>query len=181
MELSRNDIILLAFVVLEMAWAAFMIYRPTHAAEPVVITKTNKIEIHDEPIEHIENITVSVEEAIKPELVMDYGEREIIARLVNAEAKGEDMIGKRLIVDVILNRVEAEGFPNDVEGVIYEPRQFTTPAAGYTDEDMEAVELELFKRLDHNVVYFRTGRYHSIGKKLYIHGSHYFSGKEIKP
>ena len=181
---DKGDIFLIVFISIEMVWAAFMVYRPTLAAEPeketgIVITKDSEPVLKlDEPKgEQILNISVNVSEAIKPEFTLDYGDRELMARLVNAEAKGEDMIGKRLIADVILNRLEAESFPDTISGVIYDDGQFATPAAGFESDDMEAVELELYKRLDKDVIYFRTGRFHNIGTRLYQHGGHYFSGK----
>lgn len=184
-KIDKGEMILIAFVLLEMIWAAIMIYKPTLAAEAkegITITKdAEPILTLNEPAKlKVVNINVNVSEAVKPELKLDYGDKELIARLINAEAKGEDMIGKRLIADVILNRVENEGFPDEVSSVIYEAKQFTKPSAGFTDEDMEAVELELYKRLDRDVVYFRTGRFHDIGKRLYQHGRHFFSGKDTE-
>lgn len=187
-KIDKEGVVLAVIVILEMAWAAVMIYRPTMAAEPsagITITKTEapavKIQEPEPTIteEKTINISLRVEEAIKPERELEKGDKELIARLVNAEAKGEDMIGKRLIVDVILNRQESESFPDEISSVIYEAGQFTRPSAEYTDEDMLAVEYELLQRLDRNVLYFRSdGKYHGCGKKLYQHGGHYFSGKD---
>ena len=185
-KVDKGDILLAVFVALEMIWAAVMLYRPTMAAEPstgITITKTERSEMKEEPEpviteEKTINIRLSVEEAIKPERTLEKGDKELIARLVNAEAKGEDMIGKRLIVDVILNRQESEAFPDEISSVIYEAGQFTRPSAEYTDEDMLAVEYELLQRLDRDVMYFRTEKYHGHGEKLYQHGRHYFSGKD---
>ena len=186
-KIDKGDVALAIFVALEMIWAAVMIYKPTLAAEPsagITITKTEAPAvqiIEPEPViteEKTINIRLSVEEAIKPERKLEKGEKELIARLVNAEAKGEDMIGKRLIVDVILNRQESEDFPSEITSVIYEAGQFTRPSKDFTDDDMLAVEHELLQRLDRNVFYFRTGRFHECGTKLYQHGGHYFSGKD---
>lgn len=186
-KIDKEDIVLAIIVLIEMAWALAVLYRPTMAAEPstgITITKTEAPAVKEaepEPTiteEKTINISLRVEEAIKPERTLEKGDKELIARLVNAEAKGEDMIGKRLIVDVILNRQESESFPDEISSVIYEAGQFTRPSAEYTDEDMLAVEYELLTRLDRNVFYFRTGRFHGCGKKLYQHGGHYFSGKD---
>ncbi len=45
-------------------------------------------------------------------------EVDMLERIVEAEASGEDMIGKILIVNVVLNRIKDDTFPDTVEGVI---------------------------------------------------------------
>lgn len=47
-------------------------------------------------------------------------EVEMLERIVESEATGEDMIGKILIVNVILNRMSDEDFPDSIEGVIFQ-------------------------------------------------------------
>ncbi|WP_028402377.1 LysM peptidoglycan-binding domain-containing protein [Ectobacillus panaciterrae] len=51
-------------------------------------------------------------------------ERDLMARLVTAEAKGEPYKGKVAVAKVVLNRVDAEGFPNTIKDVIYEPIKY---------------------------------------------------------
>ncbi|MGN4715565.1 cell wall hydrolase [Bacillus cereus group sp. MYBK226-2] len=48
-------------------------------------------------------------------------EKDLMARLVTAEAGGESYKGKVAVAKVILNRVNANGFPNTITDVIYEP------------------------------------------------------------
>ena len=48
-------------------------------------------------------------------------EVDLMARLVNAEAGGEPYAGKVAVAKVVLNRANANGFPNTITGVIYEP------------------------------------------------------------
>ncbi|WP_017726916.1 cell wall hydrolase [Halalkalibacterium ligniniphilum] len=47
-------------------------------------------------------------------------ERDLLARLVHAEAKGEPYAGKVAVATVVLNRVDSDKFPNSVREVIYE-------------------------------------------------------------
>ena len=47
-------------------------------------------------------------------------DRELMARLVHAEAKGESYAGKVAVATVILNRVDHADFPDNVRDVIYE-------------------------------------------------------------
>lgn len=41
-------------------------------------------------------------------------------RIVEAEATDEDLIGKILIANVVMNRVEVEGFPNNIYDVVHQ-------------------------------------------------------------
>jgi len=47
-------------------------------------------------------------------------EKELLSRLVEAEAKGETYEGKVAVATVVLNRVESSQFPNTVTDVIYQ-------------------------------------------------------------
>jgi N-acetylmuramoyl-L-alanine amidase len=51
-------------------------------------------------------------------------EKNLLARLVHAEAKGEPYAGKVAVAEVVLNRVEHSQFPDTVEEVIYEKNAF---------------------------------------------------------
>lgn len=47
-------------------------------------------------------------------------DRDLLARLVHAEAKGEPYAGKVAVATVVLNRVDHKDFPDTIRGVIYE-------------------------------------------------------------
>lgn len=47
-------------------------------------------------------------------------DRELLARLVHAEAKGEPYAGKVAVATVVLNRLDSSLFPNTIKGIIYE-------------------------------------------------------------
>ncbi|ALC92782.1 peptidoglycan-binding protein [Bacillus sp. FJAT-18017] len=47
-------------------------------------------------------------------------EKDLLARLVHAEAKGEPYAGKVAVATVVLNRVASEDFPDTIKGVINE-------------------------------------------------------------
>lgn len=76
-----------------------------------------------------------------------------LLRLVEAEASGEDIKGKMLVANVVLNRVESSSFPDTVKEVIYQRHngraQFSPVATGRIDrvavseETVEAVERAL--------------------------------------
>jgi N-acetylmuramoyl-L-alanine amidase len=47
-------------------------------------------------------------------------DKDLLARLVHAEAKGEPFAGKVAVATVVLNRVDHPDFPNTIKDVIYE-------------------------------------------------------------
>ena len=145
--------------------------------DPVVVTqveeivKTERVEV---PIEKVVTVEVQkvVPRAIETELTDN--EKELIARVVMSEAAYEDMIGKRLVVDTILNRVDSPAFPDSVHEVVYQDGQFYK-AYTYTQECMDAVEMEIYERLDYDVLWFCADGYHPYGIPAYRHGGHYFN------
>jgi len=54
-----------------------------------------------------------------PEVVTSQ-DKELLAKLVHAEAKGEPYAGKVAVATVVLNRVDSAEFPNTIKEVIYE-------------------------------------------------------------
>ena len=144
--------------------------------EPVIIEKViTKTEPAKAPEPEKEIITIWVEES--PETELTEAEKTLLAQIVHAEAGNQDEIGKRLVADVVLNRMYSSEYPDSAAEVIYQKNQFTTPAQTYDPADTEAVEKELQARLDTDVLYFRAGGYHKGRTKLYQHGDHYFSGR----
>lgn len=112
-----------------------------------------------------------------------WGELELLAAVVEAEAGNQDMTGKRLVVDVVLNRVDSPLFPDTITEVLEQPGQFSTmwngavEDAGYhmQEEDYTAVMMEVTgMRLDYDIYYFTAGEYNDSCKPAYIHGDHYF-------
>ena len=57
-------------------------------------------------------------------------EKELLARLVYAEARGEPPEGQIAVAAVVLNRVRSRTFPDTVWDVIHEPGQFTPMELG---------------------------------------------------
>lgn len=104
---------------------------------------------------------------------------EFLAKCVEAEAGNQDMVGRRLVVDVILNRVDSPRFPNDVWSVITQKDQFSTypyaiSRANPSEETYEAVRLELEDRIDTEILFFTAGDYNRYCIPAYQHGDHYF-------
>lgn len=53
-------------------------------------------------------------------IILTEEEFQILCRIVEAEAGGEDINGRLLVANVILNRVEDEDFPDTVKAVVFE-------------------------------------------------------------
>lgn len=53
-------------------------------------------------------------------------EREILARVVYLEARGECAEGRQAVAEVVLNRVQSDAFPDTVAEVVFQPGQFST-------------------------------------------------------
>lgn len=116
-----------------------------------------------------------------PEVGNNFGELDLLAALVWAEAGDQDFIGQRIVADCVLNRVRSAEWPNSVEAVIYQPGQFSVVANGRlaqgfanaTPENYEAARLALSgDHYDTQVIYFSM-YYCANGAFAYQHGDHY--------
>lgn len=114
---------------------------------------------------------------------MYYDSLELLAICVEAEAANQDLTGKRMVVDVILNRVDDAGWPDDIVGVISQPYQFTSfwdggmKKASPSEESYEAVKMELQERGWPGLYYFSADDYSVYGTPWQQVGDHYFSTK----
>lgn len=107
----------------------------------------------------------------------------LIAKLVLAEAEGEPEMGKRLVIDTVLNRLDSIDFPNTVYDVIYQPYHYSPAWDGRIEifsELEDAFKLvvdEIQHRTNSEVLYFRTDTFHEFGTPMEQVGNHYFSTK----
>jgi len=60
------------------------------------------------------------ENLLLPSNSISDADKELLARLVQAEAKGEPYAGKVAVATVVLNRIDSPDFPNTVKEVIYQ-------------------------------------------------------------
>lgn len=107
----------------------------------------------------------------------------LIAKLVLAEAEGEPEMGKRLVIDTVLNRLESKDFPNTVYDVVYQPYHYDPAWDGRIDlfseldDAFKLVVDEIHNRTNSEVLYFRTDKFHEFGTPMEQVGNHYFSTK----
>lgn len=110
----------------------------------------------------------------------------MLAKLAMAEAEGEDIKGKALVIRTVLNRVNSRIFPDTIEGVIMQKNQFTPIRNGRydrvePDEDCyEALEMvEDGWDESKGALYFERNTdkdtWHKKNlTKLFTHGNHTF-------
>ena len=138
------------------------------------------VKVEEEP--EVIEVEQPVEKVEPEEPVMSEKDIELIALVTMAEAEGESELGKRLVIDTILNRIDSKRWPDTARGVIYQPSQFTSMWNGRIDrcrvrEDIvQLVREELESRTNSKCVFFRTGRYSDYGTPLLKEDHHYFSG-----
>lgn len=65
-------------------------------------------------------------------------EKDLLARLVRAEAQSEPYIGKVAVAVVVLNRVASDKFPNSIKEVIYQQGQFSPITNGSINKSADA-------------------------------------------
>lgn len=105
----------------------------------------------------------------------------LIALVVMGEAEGEPELGKRLVIDTILNRVDDTHFPDTVNEVVYQPNQFSVMWCERINrcyvkpEIVELVKEELMSRTNTDVIFFKAGGYSKYGKPMFKECCHYFS------
>lgn len=57
----------------------------------------------------------------------------LLVKIAMAEAEGEDVDGKALVILTVLNRVNSNEFPDTIYDVIYQPSQFSPVGSGRFD------------------------------------------------
>ncbi len=128
------------------------------------------------------------------EYQLEQEEWEVLCRIVEAEAGTEDIEGRLLVANVVLNRVADEHFPDTVEEVVFQREkgvaQFSPVSNGryyqveISDETREAVERALKgEDISQGALYFAAREYADDGKMkwfdsnlayLFAHGGHEF-------
>ncbi len=63
---------------------------------------------------------------------------ELLARVINGEARGEPYEGQVAVGAVVLNRVQHPSFPNTISGVVYQKGAFTAVDDGQINAEMYA-------------------------------------------
>lgn len=126
----------------------------------------------------------------RKKIYLKYKDYNVLLKIVEAEAGGEDITGKMLVANVIMNRVVSNRFPDTVTEVVYQKHngraQFSPTVNGrinsvtVSQETVEAVERVLYGEDSSNgALYFRSirsngGWHDSALRRVLEHGNHIF-------
>ena len=166
----------LAMVVLLMA--AGLTYKPYEPPTP----EPEYVTIYAEPMAAVLEHEEKIEEETTEAVTLEDDQKKILAYCTMAEAGNQSEEGKRLVIDVILNRVDCIYFPGDtVEEIVFWPGQFSVVENGSifktepTSDIWELIDEELQSRTNTEVVFFQRYRYSGSGEPWAKVGDHYFS------
>lgn len=145
--------------------------------------ETEIIEEEPDIVEETEPVTeaIETEPEIFEEELLSQEEIELIVLVTMAEAEGEPVEGKRLVIDVILNRMDHDRFPDTVHDVVYQRNQFTSMSNGRVDrcrvtkDIYDLVVEELKNRTNHDVIFFTANEYGIYDAPMFSVANHYFS------
>ena len=118
-------------------------------------------------------------------------EYNVLLRIVEAEAGGEGIIGKMLVANVIMNRVNSSRFPDTVTEVVYQKNhngraQFSPTVDGRMESVKVTLETEIAvlralcgEDSSNGALYFRSKRLNSAWhdralERVLVHGNHIF-------
>ena len=136
--------------------AVVVIYTLAVALITATLTDVKAVAATNEEISAVEDTAVEeaeptpVVEVIPPryeDIGITPAERELLASIVWLEARGECFSGQQAVVEVILNRVHSEDFPDSVAAVIYEAGQFESAAMVHTAEPGEVQYMAIDRAL----------------------------------
>lgn len=151
--------------------------QPSYVSDDIFLALSAE-KIIEEPIVIEEEEEISAKTNRYSELEITEEDRELLARIVYLEARGQSFSGQRAVVEVVLNRVLDSRFPDTVYEVLYAPGQFT-PAKSIasttpTETQYEVVDCVINETpiTTENTVYFATS---ALTKNVFAKiGDHYF-------
>lgn len=123
-----------------------------------VALSNNILAVETKAVEAIENIENNIDQVVE---VFNHGQRslyvtqsdvDLLAKLIYAESRGEPYEGKVAVASVVLNRVLSPGFPDSIQGVIFQPKAFSCVKNGsikaYPDENCYSAVYDALKGVD---------------------------------
>lgn len=152
----------------------------------VILPVQSSIDIGEENVE----TELPAEKSVQYKYQLEAAEYDILLKIVEAEAGCEDLTGKMLVANVVMNRVNSDQFPDTVSEVVYQKyrgtAQFSPTVDGSIDrvtvseETINAVE-QVLQGEDQSMgaLYFRSvhcsGKWHDNHlTRIIEHGNHIF-------
>ena len=72
----------------------------------------------------------AVKTVVRYRISVNKDSRRIMERIVEAEAGDQNVAGRQMVANVIINRIKSKNFPNSVKGVVFAHRQFSPVSNG---------------------------------------------------
>lgn len=159
-------------------------------AEPAAEEAEPAEEAVEEPEPEAETAEEPAEEPAGNRSGLEEQEYQVLLKIVEAEAGGEDTVGRMLVANVIMNRVRSGRFPNTITEVVYQRcsgrAQFSPVSDGRIDqvsvspETVEAVSRAINgEDASAGALYFRSvysssGWFDRALRRVVEHGNHIF-------
>ena len=202
---TKEKLFVAIMVIVEAVWIALLICGclafvqviTSNAATPYIDGKTGEwvIEINTQdnavdiaeapPINRISDALEAAETApaVYRDINLSESDYDLLRRIVALESKGEIFSGQKAVVEVIFNRILSKKWPDDLESVIYQKRQFATvkylkkpyavPGEAEDDAISEVLRETATELPDTDYTYFST---HKVNGRAFVKiGNHYFS------
>lgn len=112
----------------------------TNAGYEPALQVTSFLGVSQEKISEQRVITANVMTRQR-KISVTQSEYENLLRIVEAEAGGEDKVGKMLVANVVLNRVEDEEFPDSINEVIFQSDNGVTQFSPISDGRFYSVKV----------------------------------------
>lgn len=201
----REKLFVAILVIVEAVWIALLVccclvfaqVITAHAATPYIDgktgewvieidTKDNAVDIAEAPpINRLSDALEAAETApaVYRGINLSESDYDLLRRIVALESKGEIFRGQKAVVEVIFNRILSKKWPDDLESVIYQKRQFATvkylkkpyavPGEAEDDAISEVLRETETELPDTDYTYFST---HKVNGRAFVKiGNHYFS------
>ena len=143
---------------------------------PVIISPDEDIKPKFEPLEEqmsisdkyppAEEFAIEYETGIITNTIdIDYDDAQMLMKIAMAEAEGDGIEGKAMVMAVIMNRVKDDRFPDTIEGVIFQEHQCSPIKDGRYEKaepDIEChlalAEIEMGNYSDIEALYFENAQ-----------------------
>ncbi len=156
---------------------AVNVEQPSYVSDDIFLALSAE-KIVEEPIVIEEEKETPAKTNRYSELEITEEDKELLARIVYLEARGQSFSGQRAVAEVVLNRVLDSRFPDTIYEVLYAPGQFT-PAKSIASTTPTKTQYEVVDCVidetpitTENTVYFATS---ALTKNVFAKiGDHYF-------
>jgi hypothetical protein len=132
--------------------------------------------------EYLSDQKVSLRDLNRWGLVLSADEKDLLAKILWCEARGESQIGREAVVEVIFNRIHSDLYGADLYSVLSAGGQFSSwngrDSAVPGTNEYNAIDNVLKGNtyiMDYGYIYFSTGK--SNGRDFFRIGNHWFGRK----